>query len=105
MAPDRLRGDVRDHGGIRDRNPGDALFRGRAGKVLVMNQDYLLLLTNLAIGLNQQLRFQELLQAFRARGVYFDKQSEQRLIDFYEHVGNVDRMSDSGDAVYVTGTI
>lgn len=79
--------------------------RGSAGRVLVLNQDYLLLLTNLAIGANGQLRFQELLKEFRGRGVYFDKQSEQALIAFYERVGNVDRMSDSGDAVYVRSTI
>ncbi len=79
--------------------------RGSSGRVLVLNQDYLLLLTNLAIGSKRQLRFQELLKEFRARGVYFDKQSEQALIAFFERVGNVDRMSDSGDAVYVRSTI
>ena len=79
--------------------------RGRVGKVLVMNQDYLSLLTNLAIGNNQRLRFHELLDEFRARGVYFDKKTQQALIDFYERVGNVERMSDSGDAVYVRKTI
>ncbi|WP_062270414.1 DNA phosphorothioation-dependent restriction protein DptG [Endozoicomonas arenosclerae] len=79
--------------------------RGRSGRVLVINQDFLLLLTNIAIGDNRQLRFQELLQEFRQRGVYFDKQSEQALVAFYERVGNVDRMSDSGDAVYVRSTI
>ena len=73
--------------------------------VLVINQDFLLLLTNIAIGDNRQLRFQELLGEFRQRGVYFDKQSEQALVAFYERVGNVERMSDSGDAVYVRSTI
>lgn len=79
--------------------------RGQAGKVLVMNQDYLLLLTNLAIGEDDKLRFHELLASFRARGVYFDKKTQQSLIRFYERVGNVERMSDSGDAVYVRKTI
>ena len=79
--------------------------RGSSGRVLVLNQDYLLLLTNLAIGAKPRLRFQELLKEFRTRGVYFDKQSEQALITFFERVGNVDRMSDSGDAVYVRSTI
>ncbi|CAA0097919.1 Uncharacterised protein [BD1-7 clade bacterium] len=79
--------------------------RKRAGIVLVLNQDNLMLLTNIAIGDNRQLRFQELLQEFRQRGVYFDKQSEQALVAFYERAGNVDRMSDSGDAVYVRSTI
>jgi len=79
--------------------------RGRAGKILVMNQDYLVLLTNLAIGEEQRLRFHELLLQFKARGVFFDKKTQQALIRFYERVGNVERMSDSGDAVYVRKTI
>ena len=79
--------------------------RGRAGKVLVVNQDFVLLLTNLSIGDRTSLRFQELLAEFRSRGFWFDKNSQQALINFYERVGNVDRMSDSGDAVYVRNTI
>ncbi len=79
--------------------------RGRVGKVLVINQDYLTLLTNLAIGSNERLRFHDLLDEFKERGVYFDKKTQQSLIRFYERVGNVERMSDSGDAVYVRKTI
>ena len=80
-------------------------LRGNKGYVLVMNQDYLLLLTNLVIGKEHKIHFQKLLEGFRKRGVYFDKQSEQSLISFYDRVGNVDRLSDSGDAVYVRSTI
>ena len=79
--------------------------RGRAGRVLVFNQDYLLLLTNLAIGEQDKLRFHELIKAFESRGIFFDKQSQQALIKFFERIGNVERMSDSGDAVYVRKTI
>jgi len=79
--------------------------RGRGGKVLVINQDYLLLLTNLSIGVNKKLRFHELLSEFKKRGVFFDKKSQQALIQFYERIGNVERMSDTGDAVYVCRTI
>jgi DNA phosphorothioation-dependent restriction protein DptG len=79
--------------------------RGRAGRVLVFNQDYLVLLTNLAIGELDRLRFNELIKAFESRGVFFDKQSQKVLIEFYERIGNVERMSDSGDAVYVIKTI
>jgi DNA phosphorothioation-dependent restriction protein DptG len=70
-----------------------------------MNQDYLIMLTNLAVGVNQRLRLHELLEEFRARGVYFDKVTQQKLVSFYERVGNIERMSDSGDAVYVRKTI
>jgi len=79
--------------------------RGRAGRVLVINQDYLLLLTNISIGDSSKLRFHELLEAFKERGVFFDKRSQQALIQFYERIGNVERMSDSGEAVYVCKTI
>jgi DNA phosphorothioation-dependent restriction protein DptG len=80
-------------------------FRGRAGNILALNQDQLLLLTNLAIGRNDKLRFFELLQEFRQRGFFFDNQSQQVLIEFFERMGNVERMSDSGEAVYVRKTV
>lgn len=79
--------------------------RGRAGQVLTFNQDYIVLLTNLAIGEHDKLRFHEIIKEFEARGVFFDKHSQQSLIDFYERMGNVERMSDSGDAVYVRKTV
>ncbi|SJL83407.1 DNA phosphorothioation-dependent restriction protein DptG [Vibrio palustris] len=79
--------------------------RGRAGRILVLNQEYLLLLANLAIGERDKLRFQELVSEFEARGVYLDKQTQLELIKFFERIGNVEKMSDSGDAVYVRKTI
>jgi DNA phosphorothioation-dependent restriction protein DptG len=79
--------------------------RGRMGRVLVLNQDFMLILTNICIGEREQLRFQDLLFELQKRGIYFDRQSEQTLIGFYERIGNVARMSDSGDAVYVKRTI
>jgi len=80
-------------------------FRGRAGNVLALNQDRLLLLTNLAIGRHEKLRFFELLHEFQQRGFFFDNQSQQVLIEFFERMGNVERMSDSGEAVYVRKTV
>lgn len=79
--------------------------RGRAGSYLVLNQDYLLLITNLAIGERDRLRLHELLLEFQKRGIFFDKSSEECLIELFERMGNVERMSDSGDAVYVKKTI
>lgn len=80
-------------------------FRGRAGNVFVLNQDQLLLLTNLAIGQSERLIFFELLREYERRGFFFDNQSQQVLIEFFERMGNVDRMSDSGEAVYVRKTV
>jgi DNA phosphorothioation-dependent restriction protein DptG len=79
--------------------------RRRGGNVLVLTQDNLLLLTNIAIGCADRLRLVELIEAFESRGVFFDKQTQQMLVDFYERIGNVERMSDSGEAVYVRKTI
>ncbi|MGL5250755.1 MAG: DNA phosphorothioation-dependent restriction protein DptG, partial [Enterovibrio sp.] len=79
--------------------------RGRSGKVLVLTQDHTILLTNLVIGAKEKLRFHELILGFQQRGIFVDKQTEQELIKFYERIGNVERMSDSGDAVYVRKTI
>ncbi|MBE8233353.1 MAG: DNA phosphorothioation-dependent restriction protein DptG [Endozoicomonadaceae bacterium] len=84
---------------------GFIISRGRSGKVLVLNQDYTILLTNLAVGNNDKLRFHELITAFQQRGIFVDKQTELELIKFYERIGNIERMSDSGDAVYVRKTI
>ncbi|WP_335901555.1 DNA phosphorothioation-dependent restriction protein DptG [Shewanella algae] len=79
--------------------------RGAAGKTLVLNQDQLMLLTNLAIGQQEKLRLHELVKEYEARGFYLDNQSQQTLVEFFERMGNVERMSDSGDAVYVRKTL
>lgn len=79
--------------------------RGRYGNALVLSQDMLILLTNLAIGNQEKMRFHEVVKGFERRGVFTDKQTQQELINFYERIGNVERMSDSGDAVYVRKTV
>jgi len=79
--------------------------RGRSGKVLVIDQDTILLLTNLSIADKPHLRFQDLIIEFQRRGVYFDAKSQDVLLELFERVGNIDRKSDSGDAVYVKSTI
>lgn len=76
-------------------------IRGKAGKMLVLDQDTIVLLTNLAIGDNEQIRFQDLIEEFKKRSIYFDLRSEDALLELYERIGNVNRKSDSGDAVYV----
>ncbi|UNP87547.1 DNA phosphorothioation-dependent restriction protein DptG [Aeromonas encheleia] len=89
----------------------DSLFgdfiqaRGAAGRTLVLNQDQLLLLTNLTIGKAEKLRLHELCKGFEHRGFYLDNQTLEVLVAFYERMGNVERMSDSGDAVYVRKTL
>ena len=75
--------------------------RGQLGRTLVVNHDNLLLLTNLAIGEQPDLSFQNLLAELQSRGIYFDRQSEPELIKIYERIGNIERMSDTGNAVKI----
>lgn len=79
--------------------------RGSVGSIFTLKPEYLILLTNLAIGNKEQLRLHELLKEFEKRGVAFDKESQKALVVFYERLGNVEKMSDSGDAIYVKKTI
>src|SRR5690606_6486276 len=51
--------------------------RGRAGSVLVMRQDYLLLATNLCIGEHDEsILFPELMRRFNKRGIFWDQDSQ-----------------------------
>lgn len=79
--------------------------RGRAGNILVLDQDMIILLTNLSIGNKEKMRFQELISEFKTRGVNFDIRSQTELIKLYEKIGNIERKSDSGDAIYVKSTV
>ena len=64
-----------------------------------------MLLTNLVIGSREKLRLYEVLKELELRGIFFDKESQKALVEFYERLGNVEKMSDSGDAIYVKKTI
>jgi DNA phosphorothioation-dependent restriction protein DptG len=79
--------------------------RGQLGRTLVINYDNLLLLTNLAIGNERDLSFQKLLAEFESRGIFFDRQTEPELIKIYERIGNIERMSDTGNAVKISKTL
>ena len=67
----------------------------------------LLLLTNLIISgsSESQLLIDDVIEGFKERGIWLDIQSKKALLKFYENVGNIEKLSDSGDAVYVKTTI
>jgi len=80
--------------------------RGRFGKVCVLDQEMVLFITNLSIGQDRDcLHFEELLQEFEQRGVYFDHKSKEALLALFERVENIERKSDSGDSIYVYKTV
>lgn len=81
--------------------------RKAAGKYFVLNSSALLLLTNMIIGCSNQkkLLIDDVIEGFKERGIWLDLKSKKALLKFYENVGNIEKLSDSGDAVYVKATI
>jgi DNA phosphorothioation-dependent restriction protein DptG len=81
--------------------------RKAAGKYFVLNSNTLLLLTNLVIGgaKDGKLLIDDVIEEFKKRGICLDIKSKKALLKFYENVGNIEKLSDSGDAVYVKTTI
>jgi DNA phosphorothioation-dependent restriction protein DptG len=81
--------------------------RKTAGKYFVLNSNMLLLLTNLVISGSSEskLLIDDVIEGFKERGIWLDIKSKKALLKFYENVGNIEKLSDSGDAVYVKTTI
>ncbi|WP_337021554.1 DNA phosphorothioation-dependent restriction protein DptG [Pantoea anthophila] len=81
--------------------------RRGAGSYFVLKSEMIILITNLIINQTETKRIliDDLIQCFNERGVWFDLKSKKALLKFYETVGNVEKLSDSGDAVYVKSTI
>ncbi len=81
--------------------------RKAAGKYFLLNSNTLLLLTNLVIGgsTEDKLLIDDVIEGFKQRGIWLDIKSKKALLKFYENVGNIEKLSDSGDAVYVKTTI
>jgi DNA phosphorothioation-dependent restriction protein DptG len=81
--------------------------RKAAGKYFVLNSNMLLLLTNLVIynSPERKLLIDDVIEGFNKRGIWLDLESKKSLLQFYENVGNIEKLSDSGDAVYVKATI
>ncbi|EGT0653937.1 DNA phosphorothioation-dependent restriction protein DptG [Citrobacter freundii] len=81
--------------------------RKAAGKYFVLNSNIIMLLTNLIIKGKEtdKILIDDLIEGFKNRGVWLDLKSKRALLKFYESVGNIEKLSDSGDAVYVKSTI
>ncbi|MEY8213873.1 MAG: DNA phosphorothioation-dependent restriction protein DptG [Colwellia sp.] len=81
--------------------------RKSAGKYFVLNSNVLLLLTNIVIdgASENKLLIDDVIEGFERRGIWLDLKSRKALLKFYENVGNIEKLSDSGDAVYVKTTI
>jgi DNA phosphorothioation-dependent restriction protein DptG len=75
--------------------------RGRSGKMLILDTDYLLFLTKLMIKDESKIRLKKLFEEFEARGMIFDRDTQTAIVDYFEKLNLLEKKSDSGDAIYV----
>ncbi|WP_322907400.1 DNA phosphorothioation-dependent restriction protein DptG [Paenibacillus campi] len=75
--------------------------RGRSGKMLILDTDYLLFLTKLMIKDEPKIRLKNLFSEFETRGMIFDRDTQTAIVDYFEKLNLLEKKSDSGDAIYV----
>jgi len=75
--------------------------RGSLGFTLNITQDYLIFLTKLCIKNQEKIKLKDLFEAYKKRGVYFDRDSQTVIIQLFEKLNLIEKKSDSGDAQYV----
>lgn len=75
--------------------------RGRNGYSLNLSHEMLIFLTKLCIGERSKIRLNDLMQAFKDRGIYFDEASKRAILEIYEKINLIEKKSDSGDAQYI----
>ncbi len=75
--------------------------RGQLGSALNLKHDWIIFFTRLCIGRSEKIRLNELWEEFELRGVYFDKFSKEKIIEYFEKINILEKKSDSGDAQYV----
>lgn len=75
--------------------------RGQLGYNLNMTEDDIILMTKICINNNDKLKLNELFEEFELRGLFFDRDSKQKVVQLYEKLNLLEKKSDSGDAQYV----
>lgn len=75
--------------------------RGQLGSTLNLRHDWIIFFTRLCIGKSEKIRLNELWEEFELRGVFFDKFSKEKVVEYFEKINILEKKSDSGDAQYV----
>lgn len=86
-----------------EKNFGKA--RGSLGYNLNLTEEDIILLTKICINTNQKLKVSVLFKEFEKRGIWFDRDSQTRIIQLYEKLNLLEKKSDSGDAQYVKSVL
>ncbi|MFI3210931.1 MAG: DNA phosphorothioation-dependent restriction protein DptG [Peptostreptococcaceae bacterium] len=75
--------------------------RGSLGYTLNINQEKLLFITKLSMKNKEKIKLKDLFEEYKKRGIYFDRDSQSKIIDLFEKLNIIEKKSDSGDAQYV----
>lgn len=75
--------------------------RGSLGLTLNIKEEWLIFLTRLCIKANGKIRLNVLWEEMEKRGIYFDKYTRGKIVEYYEKINLLEKKSDSGDAQYV----
>ncbi|HCQ6371074.1 TPA: DNA phosphorothioation-dependent restriction protein DptG [Clostridioides difficile] len=74
---------------------------GPLGNILKINQEELLFITKLCIKDKSKIKLKELFEEYEKRGIYFDRDSQCKVVELFEKLNIIEKKSDSGDAQYV----
>ena len=75
--------------------------RGSLGYTLNITQERLLFITKLCIKDKDKIKLKDLFEEYKRRGIYFDRDSQSKIVDLFEKLNIIEKKSDSGDAQYV----
>ncbi|MFC4306400.1 DNA phosphorothioation-dependent restriction protein DptG [Cohnella boryungensis] len=75
--------------------------RGPLGLTLNLSQEYLIFLTKLCINNEKKIRLKSLFYKLEQRGVFFDRDSKEKIVQLFQKLNLLEKKSDSGDAQYV----
>ena len=75
--------------------------RGSLGYTLNLTEEDIIFLTKICIKYNKKLKLNILFKEFERRGIFFDRDSQMKIIQLYEKLNILEKKSDSGDAQYV----
>ena len=75
--------------------------RGALGYNLNLTEEDIILMTKLCINNNEKLKLNTLFKELELRGMYFDRDSKEKIVQLYEKLSLLEKKSDSGDAQYV----
>ena len=76
-------------------------MRGPLGYTLNLTKEQLLFITKICIKDKKRIKLKDLFEEYKKRGICFDRDSQNKIIELFEKLNIIEKKSDSGDAQYV----